>query len=177
MLSIALGPGLGPIIGGLLGHYLGWRSVFWFLVISGGVCLIFTTIFYPETCRKLVGDGSIPPAKWNMSVMTYFHLKSHRSTDTSGIPKVNKIKITNPLLTLYVIFEMEVGLILIAVAISFASYYAIISAIPSQFAEIYGYNDIQIALCFIPIGAAAMIAVLGGGKAVDLNYRKSHPCT
>jgi hypothetical protein len=84
----------------------------------------------------------------------------------------HKIKFTNPIQTLVVIFGMEVGLILFAIAIAFASYDAIISSIPSQFDIIYGYNDIQISLCFIPIGVAAMIALLGGGKAIDLNYRR-----
>lgn len=127
--------------------------------------------FFPETCRKIVGDGTIPPPNWNMSILTHYHLKKHHTSDKDR-PKANKISIVNPLQTLAVIFEAEVGLILFAVAVSFASYYGVISSIPSQFTVIYGYNDIQIALCFLPIGLGAMIAVLGGGKAVDLNYRR-----
>lgn len=35
-----LGPTLGPVIGGALAEGLGWRSTFWFLVISASVCLV-----------------------------------------------------------------------------------------------------------------------------------------
>ena len=31
------GPSIGPIIGGALAQTLGWRSIFWFLSIFGGV--------------------------------------------------------------------------------------------------------------------------------------------
>ena len=55
-LPSSLGPGIGPIIRGLLAHYLGWRSVFWFLVISSGVVFIVMPLLYPETCRKIGGD-------------------------------------------------------------------------------------------------------------------------
>ncbi|RDW62538.1 hypothetical protein BP5796_10840 [Coleophoma crateriformis] len=63
------GPSLGPIIGGLLGQYLGWHSVFWFLLICTGVVAIPVALFFPETCRKVVDDGSVPPPRWSRSYL------------------------------------------------------------------------------------------------------------
>jgi MFS family permease len=60
-----VGPSLGPIIGGLLAQYVGWHFIFWFLVIVAGVVFAPLALFFPEACRKIVGDGSIPPVKWN----------------------------------------------------------------------------------------------------------------
>ncbi len=103
--------------------------------------------------------------------MTYYHLRKQAKSGENS-PQRNPIKIQNPLLTLVVIFEKEVGLVLFATSISFASYYAIISSIPSQLLEIYGYNDIQIGLCFIPVGVAALFAIYSQGRIVDLNYKR-----
>ena len=60
-----LAPSIGPIIGGLLAQYAGWHSIFWFLLALTSVVAVPMVIFFPETCRKIVGDGSIPPPKWN----------------------------------------------------------------------------------------------------------------
>jgi multidrug resistance protein len=46
-----MGPFLAPIIGGALGQGLGWRSTQWFLVIFGGVLIIFLILALPETLK------------------------------------------------------------------------------------------------------------------------------
>jgi len=46
--SVMFAPALAPVIGGILTQYLGWRSTFWFLVISTGVYLTIYLPFIPE---------------------------------------------------------------------------------------------------------------------------------
>lgn len=48
--SIQFAPALAPVLGGILAQYLGWRSVFWFLVIASGVFLTIYLPFVPEVC-------------------------------------------------------------------------------------------------------------------------------
>jgi len=47
-----LGPSLGPIVGGALTQGLGWRAVFWFLVIWGGVIILAFLFLFKDTFRK-----------------------------------------------------------------------------------------------------------------------------
>lgn len=44
-----LGPAIGPVLGGVLSEFLGWRSIFWFLLIMGSAFLVIFAIFFPET--------------------------------------------------------------------------------------------------------------------------------
>jgi multidrug resistance protein len=46
--SVMFAPALAPVLGGILTQYFGWRSVFWFLVISAGVFLAIYIPFVPE---------------------------------------------------------------------------------------------------------------------------------
>ncbi|ODO06339.1 hypothetical protein L198_01571 [Cryptococcus wingfieldii CBS 7118] len=81
-----LGPALGPLIGGILTQTLGWRSIFWFLVIATGVILVPLTLILPETLRSLVGNGSIPPPKLNSSPMElYRNSKVSKKQAADGI--------------------------------------------------------------------------------------------
>lgn len=41
-------PAAAPVIGGILTQFLGWRSVFWFLLIASGIFLVIYIIWVPE---------------------------------------------------------------------------------------------------------------------------------
>ena len=49
MLLFSLAPALAPMIGGVLQEWMGWRSVFLFLTILGGVTTLYTLRYLPET--------------------------------------------------------------------------------------------------------------------------------
>ncbi|KAK9237466.1 major facilitator superfamily domain-containing protein [Lipomyces kononenkoae] len=178
-LGSVLGPTLSPIIGGLLSQYAGWHWIFWFLLIFAGVFSVPLILFLPETCRKVVGDGSVPPPALSMSLTDVIR---HRNRVEAGyvvdvdkqaeIHKNYKIRVPNPLSTLVVVADKESGLILLSAGFALACFYAISTGASSQFKEVYGFSDIQIALMFIPIGAGGMVSALSTGKLVDWNYRR-----
>ncbi|KAF7925228.1 hypothetical protein EAE99_006092 [Botrytis elliptica] len=60
-------PAVGPILGGIISQYTSWKWIFGFLAIFSMAFFIPLLLFMPETYRKIVVDGSIPPPKWSRS--------------------------------------------------------------------------------------------------------------
>ncbi|KAJ4291619.1 hypothetical protein N0V90_009514 [Kalmusia sp. IMI 367209] len=178
-------PAIAPIIGGLLSEFLGWRAIFWFLVIMAGVYMIPLILIFPETGRNVVGNGSIPPQGWNMSLLNYLEVRKARKAqgDTTltravsreeqqALARKRKLRIPNPLAALKVIVQKDAGLLLFYNSIIYTAFYTVMASAPYLFEEIYGFNDLQIGLSFIPFGIGAMIAPLTAGKLMDWNYRR-----
>ncbi|KAK9482097.1 hypothetical protein V1527DRAFT_500973 [Lipomyces starkeyi] len=73
-----------------------------------------------------------------------------------GLRKHYKIRFPNPLSTLVIVAEKELSaLILFGTGLALACFYAISTSASSQFGQVYGFNDIQIALMFIQLGWGA----------------------
>lgn len=47
-----LGTSMGPFLGGVFTQAFGWRAVFWFALISGGIVLVSLFIFFKDSFRK-----------------------------------------------------------------------------------------------------------------------------
>ncbi|KIV77876.1 hypothetical protein PV11_09654 [Exophiala sideris] len=174
-----LGPSLSPIIGGLISQNLDWHWIFWFLLILSGVFCVPLFLFLPETCRKIVGDGSIPPPPLNWSVTDVIrHRKRHQrgeivdADEQAALRKNYRFRFPNPLPTLMLCADLESLIILVAVGLNLACFYAISTGAASSFSEAYGFNNIQVGLCFIPIGVGGIVAAFTTGRMVDWNYRR-----
>jgi multidrug resistance protein len=140
--STILGPTLSPIIGGLLSQYLGWKAIFWFLTIFAVPVFILLMFFLPETCHKVVGNGSIPPTHFlNKSVMSYLIEKKLAKEGTpidraqqEALAKNTYWKFPNPLATLVVLFNKEAAFLMLYIGLLLAVHYLILSGIPSIYA-------------------------------------------
>ncbi|AEO69113.1 b678dddd-d512-439b-891c-5d6061285b37 [Thermothielavioides terrestris] len=169
-----LGVALGPILGGVLSSYLGWRAIFWFLTICAGVMLLAIGLFLPETARSVVDNGSLSPQRWNRSLWDLLPRVKRRkaSVRPTGVTKGRKRGVINPFSTLKICFDKEASIVLLVNGISYAGYFAIATAIPSQFAKIYGFDDLKIGLCFIPIGVSSGLSTVLVGRAIDWNFAR-----
>ena len=174
-----LGPSLSPIIGGLISHYADWHWIFWFLLIFSGVFFLLLFLFLPETCRKVVYDGSIPPPRINYSLTDVIRHRRRKRAGYSPDPekmaechRTYRLQLPNPLPTLKVCKDPETALILIATGLTFAVFYAVMTGATTSFHEVYHFNNIQTALMYIPIGAGGVVSAFTTGRIVDWNYRR-----
>ncbi|OOF91576.1 hypothetical protein ASPCADRAFT_399934 [Aspergillus carbonarius ITEM 5010] len=171
-LGIILAPSVGPLLGGLLSQYLGWQAIFWFLAIASSIFFLPLLLFFPETCRNIVGDGSIVPQGWNRSVLVWYRQQHSPGSPLPTSPVKERIALPNPLSTLRLLLHRPTGFVLLSNGLLFASYYAVTAGIPSQFKDLYQMNDLAIGLVFIPAGIGSLLSTTFNGLILDWNYRR-----
>ncbi|KAL4401734.1 transmembrane transporter [Malassezia pachydermatis] len=172
-----LGPCIGPIVGGLLAHRWDWHAVFFFLSALGGVLLVFFILFLPESLRALVGDGSQVPVSIWRSIIPYRALVSSSDVENgTGTPekmnmppqiKLSSLGIEKPWLML---LRKEVALIVTCYAFPFTVFSVATATFSPTLATNYGYNEIVIGLCYLPLGAGFATGSVIGGSIVDKEY-------
>ncbi|QYT05893.1 Chloramphenicol resistance protein [Trichoderma simmonsii] len=175
--GIMLGPAIGPILGGVLAQHLGWRSIFWFLTICGSIYLIVFAIAVPETARKVVGNGSIPPtAWWNRSLLSEVARRKARTKqgdeDISPSPKPRGLRFPNPLKTLLIIKEKDCAMMLFYNAIIYSSWYTVTANLSNLLSENYHLDTLHLGLCYIPFGVGAALSIMANGYIQDWNYAR-----
>ncbi|KAH6964868.1 major facilitator superfamily domain-containing protein [Fusarium venenatum] len=143
---------VGPIIGGALAGPLGWRSIFWFLVIYSGIFLICLALLLPETLRSIVGNGGRTPTQ----VMAKYPLRLYQKTTTTewnrnghpAVPIAKKhIDITGP-------------------------FRILISKQAAPIIDKYDLSETKIGLTFIANGVGSMIGTMVTGKMLNKDFRR-----
>ncbi|KAL2189318.1 MFS general substrate transporter [Thermothelomyces heterothallicus CBS 203.75] len=172
--GINIGPALSPVLGGILTQYLGWRAIFWFCLIYASVWLIPYLLAVPETCRRVVGNGSVPAQGWNMTAVDYFSRRRRRSED-AGAPAgglKRELRFPNPVNALRVVFEKDLALLLFYNTMIYLVFILIAATVSTEFADIYHLTDLQIGLCYLPYGLGCCLAAILQGYVLDANYRR-----
>ncbi|KAK5994569.1 MFS-type transporter clz19 [Cladobotryum mycophilum] len=176
--SIQFVPALAPVLGGILTQYLGWRSNFWFLIIGAGVFLMVYVPFVPETARNVVGNGSLPPPKLNMSFLSYrqWRPKTLRGTvDTkpeTTTKRPFKIPVPNIWAAIRVVFEKDVGPLMLFMSLFVMANYAMLVPLQDVIRRQYHFNDLQVGLCYIPFSVGSVIGSVIVGKLMNWNYAR-----
>lgn len=178
-LGISLGPALGPVIGGLLNEYLDWHWIFWFLLIFSAVITVLMITILPETGRAVVGNNSIRPPKWNLSVLQWWRLRQGKpmnggaqdyAEDRSTIAKPRKRP--NPLSSLLILREREGGITLGFGGIFFAGYFMVLTTLSEQLTSRFGFSSAITGVCYLPLAIGSLLSRFVAGQLFDMNFRR-----
>ena len=85
-LVFGIAPALAPVVGGVLLNALGWRAIFWMMLVLVGAVLAWTSLRLPETLPKMRRQPLHPRALWgNYSQV----LRTYDFLLLSAIPTLN----------------------------------------------------------------------------------------
>ncbi|KAI1768338.1 major facilitator superfamily transporter [Hypoxylon sp. FL1150] len=187
-LPILLAPAVGPVIGGVLSQEVGWRWIFWLLAILAGFVFIIHALFLPETCREIVGDGSIKPhpayrTGWQLSKEALRRRRARHNPESGGASLSQTVSRTstrrslhmkkfNVLQSLHILLEKEMFLLLAYSSVCFSSFYCVATVMPTQLSTIYGFDEITVGLMYLPMVGGSILAAFVNGKLMNWNYHR-----
>lgn len=159
------------MVSGLLLMRWPWPSIFWFTAVASALALSAIAIFVPETCRAIVGDGSISTPCWNSPLIPVLRPRLHLDIDseTKRRPK-STYSILNVLENLKLLKDPGT----LCVSVCFGMYYMIqtctSASLSSIFVETYDVSGLVAGLIYMPFGVGCMVAsyIVGTAKSIRL---------
>lgn len=169
---------VGPVIGGAIAlGTSGVRWVFLALLVVAVACFLSVGFTVPETARAVVGNGNVPATGMWRTWSSFFPVKAGGHIEEEGKapvrlgekkPSVAVLKTLGA--SFRIILYPDAAAVLWMIASSYSVYYTFQVATPVIFADIYGYNELQIGLSFLPGLAGMTVGGIIAGKLMDRNY-------
>ena len=168
-----LGQGIGPVFGGILSQYLGFRSIFWFLVIVSGISLTSILVFLPETLRPIAGNGTVPLNGIHKPFIYY--VTGQKDAEETSKPTGKKAKVTlkTVLAPLTFLGEKDVFITLFYGSIVYTVWSMVTSSTSALFEEKYGLNSLEVGLTFLGNGFGCMTGSYTIGYLMDFNHKRT----
>lgn len=170
------GPLLAPIIGGVLGAELGWRSTQWFLVIYGGITVVFIIFALPETLHrseKPSADSPAPPSggtndKESSAALGRTATRASTAKKTKSLLLHIRHIFIDPLRIIAWLRFPPVLLTVYSASITFGSLYILNISIQKTFAASpYSFSTLIVGLLYIPNSTGYLLASIYGGRWID----------
>ncbi|KAI0711743.1 MFS polyamine transporter [Earliella scabrosa] len=153
--GVFVGPVLGPIAGGfLVMSHLGWRWVFWIMMMFAGACTVLAVVFLPETYAPVILQWKaqrLRKADPEANAKVY---AEHERSDWS-ISGILHRTLYRPVQML--IQEPILLLITIYLSLVYGILYALFEALPLIFINTRGFNVGEAGLIFIGVGLGTTI--------------------
>lgn len=176
-----IGPAIGPVVGGLMSQTWHWHAVFFFLSAFGGAYMTFLILLLPESLRALVGDGSKTPVSIWRTIIP-LHLNKQTSKTIEDGTSESEMMVMPPRLHFRSLGlekpwcmygQPDIAMMIAAYAIPFGAFTVMSTTLSSQLNENYGYTDVYMGLCYLPIGIGSAVGSICSGAVLDWEYARA----
>ncbi|TVY30965.1 Itaconate transport protein [Lachnellula hyalina] len=165
---------IGPFLGGILTHWMGFRSIFWFLFASGSVVLILIIMMLPETLRSIAGNGTIRLKPIQQPLIHIFRSSSDTPFDSdlaSFCVRTKSLSMDSILEPFHCLLQKDVLVTAIVGSVVFAICTTVITTTTTMFEQHYHISAFTIGLAFLPAGAGSVISFFLTGYLMDHDMR------
>lgn len=154
---------LGPVCGGFIGERLGWRWVFWILLISGSLVTISIECLTTETNAQVLIDRKTKHLRKELN------RPELRSVYQDGPPQsasdVLLHAFVRPLKMLFL--SPLIALLSLYMAMAYGLMYLVFTTIPNVFKESYGFSPEISGLAYIGTGVGFMAGLVTVARISD----------
>jgi MFS family permease len=168
-------PSLGPVVGGILAEKAGWRWISWLLSILSGLMFAGLILFFPETCRCLVDDGSVPNTGINMTVAAFFKRTFVTQHRVEAEKQKQHLHMPNPLKILPVLADRGSLFVILVGSVVYTVFGCLGASLSAQCIQLYDLNYLEAGLIYIPSGLGGIIAAYTIGKHDRSSWKYTHP--
>ncbi|KAH8680694.1 major facilitator superfamily transporter [Xylariales sp. PMI_506] len=171
----------GPVLGGLLTDFLGFRSIFVFLLILSGVVTLVILLLLPETLRSIAGDGSLRlNGIWKPLIWSIGKEPSYLVDPVAPI-KRKEVTLQTFVDPLKLLGQKDILINLVFGGVVYTIWSMVTSTTTDLFKSRFGLSERLLGLAFLPNGVGTIVgsAVIGrlmtrDYLAAEAAYKQSH---
>lgn len=153
-----------------MAEFAGWRFIFWFLTILVSLHGVLLILFFPETQRKLVGNGSRRVYGFLCRSLFWKVTKQEHVLEKKIQPEERvkrKAHIPNPLACVPMLFEKGSFCTMFLGGVNYAVKMTIQASLGSQCISIYNLNYLEAGLVYLPAGVSGGLGAKFTGQFLD----------
>jgi MFS family permease len=165
---------VGPVLGGIFTHWMGFRSIFWFLFAFGSVVLILIIMILPETLRSIAGNGTIRLKPIQQPLIYVFRSSSDTPFDSdlaTFCVRANSLSMGSFFEPFYCLSQRDVLITAFMGSVAFAICTTVITTTATMFQPHFHMSIFSVGLAFLPAGAGSVLSFFLMGYLMDHDMR------
>ncbi|KHN95240.1 Major facilitator superfamily domain, general substrate transporter [Metarhizium album ARSEF 1941] len=163
---------VGPVIGGLLTDFLGYRSVFVFLLIVSVFVLATIVTLLPETLRIISGNGSLWLSGIHQPLIRRLVQNKGETEEPGHGGPTPKVTVATFLKPLALVGEKDVLISLVLGGTVYTVWSMVVASTTGLFRDLFHLNDLLLGLALLPNGFGAIVGSAAAGKLMTRDFAR-----